>query len=57
MVLAMVVVAGLIGSGGLGFEIVSAVADNELGRGLEAGLALVLLAVVLDRITQNIACL
>jgi glycine betaine/proline transport system permease protein len=55
MVLAMVVVAGLVGSGGLGFEIVSAVADNELGRGLEAGLALVLLAVVLDRITQNMA--
>lgn len=52
MVLAMVVVAGLVGGSGLGFEVVSALAANEMGRGLEAGLAIVALAIVLDRITQ-----
>ncbi len=53
MVLAMVVVAGLVGGQGLGFEVVSALAENELGHGLEAGLAIVALAVVLDRVTQG----
>jgi glycine betaine/proline transport system permease protein len=52
MVLAMVVVAGLVGGGGLGFEVVSALAEKELGRGLEAGLAIMAMAMVLDRITQ-----
>jgi glycine betaine/proline transport system permease protein len=52
MVLAMVVVAGLVGGSGLGFEVVSALAENELGRGLEAGLSIVALAIILDRLTQ-----
>ncbi len=52
MVLAMVVVAGLVGGNGLGFEVVSALAENELGRGLEAGLSIVALAIILDRLTQ-----
>jgi glycine betaine/proline transport system permease protein len=52
MVLAMVVIAGLVGGGGLGYEVVAGLAQNEMGRGLEAGIAIVLLAVILDRITQ-----
>jgi glycine betaine/proline transport system permease protein len=48
----MVVVAGLVGGSGLGFEVVSALAENELGRGLEAGLSIVALAIILDRLTQ-----
>jgi ABC-type proline/glycine betaine transport system permease subunit len=52
MVLAMVVVAGLVGGNGLGFEVVSALAENQLGRGLEAGLSIVALAIILDRLTQ-----
>lgn len=52
MVLAMVVIAGLVGGGALGFEAVNGLAKSELGRGIEAGLAIVLLAIVLDRITQ-----
>jgi glycine betaine/proline transport system permease protein len=55
MVLAMVIIAGLIGGGGLGFEVVAGLSQNELGRGVEAGTAIVLLAIVLDRITQGIA--
>lgn len=55
MVLAMVIIAGLVGGGGLGFEVVDGLSQNELGQGVEAGLAIVLLAIVLDRITQGIA--
>ncbi len=53
MVLAMVIIAGLVGGGGLGLEAVIGLAKNETGRGMEAGLAIVILAIVLDRITQN----
>jgi ABC-type proline/glycine betaine transport system permease subunit len=52
MVLAMVIIAGLVGGGALGFEAVTGLAKSELGRGLEAGLAIVILAIVLDRMTQ-----
>jgi glycine betaine/proline transport system permease protein len=52
MVLAMVVIAGLVGGGGLGYEVVLGLAQSEIGRGLEAGTAIVILAVILDRITQ-----
>ena len=55
MVLAMVIVAGLVGGGALGHEAVTGLAKSQLGRGIEAGLAIVLLAVVLDRITQALA--
>ena len=52
MVLAMVIIAGLLGAAGLGFEVVFGFANNNLGRSVEAGLAIVLLAIVIDRITQ-----
>lgn len=53
MVLAMVIIAGLIGGGGLGLEAVSALQNAETGRGFESGLAIVLMAMVLDRIIQG----
>jgi glycine betaine/proline transport system permease protein len=52
MVLAMVIIAGLVGGAGLGLEAVIGLARSETGRGIEAGLAIVLLAMILDRITQ-----
>lgn len=52
MVLSMVIIAGLVGGGALGYEAVLGLARGELGRGLEAGLAIVALAIALDRITQ-----
>lgn len=53
MVLSMVIIAGLVGGGALGLEAVNGLARSQLGRGLEAGLAIVILAIVLDRITQG----
>lgn len=52
MVLSMVIIAGLVGGGGLGLETVIGLAKNQTGRGVEAGLAIVILAIVMDRITQ-----
>jgi glycine betaine/proline transport system permease protein len=52
MVLAMVIIAGFVGASGLGFEVVFGFTNDNLGRSVEAGLAIVLLAIVIDRITQ-----
>ena len=40
------------GATGLGLEVVQGFANDNLGRSVEAGLAMVLLAIVIDRITQ-----
>jgi glycine betaine/proline transport system permease protein len=53
MVLAMVIIAGLVGGAGLGLEAVTGLRKNQPGRGIEAGLAIVALAIILDRITQR----
>jgi glycine betaine/proline transport system permease protein len=53
MALSMVVIAGLVGGGALGLETVYGFTKGEVGRGLVGGLSIVLLAVVLDRITQS----
>jgi ABC-type proline/glycine betaine transport system permease subunit len=52
MVLAMVIIAGLIGGGALGFEVINAVTRAEVGSGFEVGLAIALMAMILDRLTQ-----
>ncbi|WP_438391909.1 ABC transporter permease [Caballeronia sp. DA-9] len=52
MALAMVVVASMIGAQGLGFQVLQGINRLEVGRGLLAGIAIVLLAIVFDRITQ-----
>ena len=55
-VLAMVVVGGLVGAGALGYDVVAGFSQSELyGKGLAAGVAIVLLGVVLDRVTQAAA--
>jgi glycine betaine/proline transport system permease protein len=52
MALSVVIIAGLIGGGALGFIVVQSLAKTEIGRGIVAGLSIMLLAIVIDRITQ-----
>ena len=54
MVLAMVVVGALVGAGALGYDVITGFAQGEdFGKGLAAGIAIVLLGIMLDRITQG----
>ncbi|MGH8940405.1 MAG: ABC transporter permease subunit, partial [Actinomycetes bacterium] len=55
-VLSMVVVGGLVGAGALGYQVVAGFSQGQLyGKGLAAGVAIVLLGITLDRITQAAA--
>jgi glycine betaine/proline transport system permease protein len=54
LVLSMVVVGGLVGGGALGYDVVAGFSQGRLfGMGVAAGIALVLLGIMLDRITQG----
>ena len=55
MALAMVVIASMIGARGLGEQVLLGIQRLEIGRGFEAGLSIVALAIVIDRITQGYA--
>ncbi|MGI5905972.1 MAG: ABC transporter permease, partial [Candidatus Pararuminococcus gallinarum] len=55
MAMAMVVTCSMIGARGLGMEVLEAVQRTQIGRGLVAGACVVVLAVVLDRLTQGLA--
>ncbi|MFN2366805.1 MAG: ABC transporter permease [Desulfurivibrionaceae bacterium] len=54
LALSMVVIAAMIGAGGLGGEVWKAIQRLQPGMGFEAGIAIVILAMLLDRITQKI---
>jgi len=51
----MVIIASMIGAGGLGFDVLAALRRLDIGAGLEAGLAIVALAIALDRLSQAYA--
>lgn len=53
MAMAMVVTTSMIGARGLGMEVLNAVNRIEIGRGLVAGSCVVILAIILDRVTQG----
>jgi glycine betaine/proline transport system permease protein len=53
LVFSVVIIAGLVGGGALGVDVVYGLTKGQLGLGVEAGIAIVALAVVLDRITQG----
>ena len=52
--LSMVVIAGMVGAGGLGGDIVAALSRIDAGLGFEAGIAVVILAIFLDRVTASL---
>lgn len=53
LALSMVVIASMIGAGGLGNEVLSGIQRLDVGLGFEGGFGVVLLAILLDRITQS----
>jgi glycine betaine/proline transport system permease protein len=53
MVLAVVVIGGLVGSGGLGYQVAQGLQRNEFGLGVVASLAILALGIALDRTTQG----
>ncbi len=55
LALSMVVIASMIGAGGLGSDVRSALSRVDIGPGFEAGLAVVILAMLIDRITQSLS--
>lgn len=55
MTLNMVIIASMIGAGGLGYDVLRALRRLDFGSGFEAGMGIVAIAVVLDRLTQAAA--
>lgn len=53
LALSMVVVASMIGARGLGEQVLNGIQTLDVGQGLEAGIGIVILAFVLDRVTQG----
>jgi glycine betaine/proline transport system permease protein len=53
MALGMVVIASMIGARGLGEDVLEGIQTVNIGKGLQAGIAIVILAIVMDRITQG----
>lgn len=55
MALAMVVIGSMIGAKGLGMEVLLSINSVEVGRGFEAGISIVFLAIIIDRLTHSMA--
>jgi len=55
MSVSMVIIAAFIGAGGLGYSVLFALDRVRIGAGFEAGLAILAIAIVLDRLTQGFA--
>jgi len=55
MALAMVVIGSMIGAKGLGMEVLLSINRIEVGRGFEAGISIVFLAIIIDRLTHSIS--
>lgn len=53
MALSMVIIASMVGAGGLGNDVLASIQRLDIGLGFESGLSVVLLAIVLDRITES----
>jgi glycine betaine/proline transport system permease protein len=55
LALSMVVIASMVGAKGLGSIVYQGIQQNDIAKGFESGLGIVILAIILDRITQAIA--
>lgn len=55
LALSMVVIAGMVGSAGLGTVVVRGISQLDVGAGFEGGLAVVFLAIFLDRVTSSLS--
>ena len=55
LTLNMVIIASMIGAGGLGYDVWQSLKQLRIGQGFEAGIAITLVAIVLDRFSQKIA--
>jgi len=55
MAISMVVIASMIGVKGLGMEVLIGIQRIDVGRGFEAGLGIVIIAIIMDRISQGVA--
>lgn len=55
MALAMVVIASMVGARGLGMEVLNALGKMDIARGFESGLSIVILAIIIDRLSQGMA--
>lgn len=55
LTLNMVIIASMIGAGGLGYDVLAALRRLDIGAGFEAGIAIVVLAVAVDRLSQAFA--
>jgi glycine betaine/proline transport system permease protein len=53
LALSMVVIASMIGARGLGEQVLNGIQTLDVGLGLEAGIGIVILAIILDRLTQG----
>lgn len=55
MALGMVVISSMIGANGLGMEVLIAISRIDIARGFDAGISIVILAIIIDRLSQGIA--
>ena len=55
LTLNMVIIASMIGAGGLGYDVWQSLKQLRIGQGFEAGIAITLVAIILDRLSQKIA--
>ena len=55
LTLSMVVIASMIGAPGLGMNVLTALQQADVGQGFVAGLAIVILAIIVDRLTQSLS--
>ncbi len=55
LALSMVVIASMVGAKGLGSIVYQGIQQNDVAKGFESGLGIVILAIILDRITQSLA--